>query len=173
MTQRYCINCGLPLGVRIIEGREQQACGTCDFVLWRDPKVVTMAVIESPGGVLLGRRGIEPGLGAWCLPGGFVNHDEAPDVAAVRECREEVRAEVELTGLIGVYHIPKTEAASMVGIAYRARLLSGEHPAPGEEMLEVRIFAPDEMPELVFPSHRAAVHDWRQIGESSLARETR
>jgi ADP-ribose pyrophosphatase YjhB (NUDIX family) len=173
MAQHYCVNCGIPLAMRIIEGREHEACGSCDFVLWHDPKVVTMVVIESAEGVLLGRRAIEPGYGAWCLPGGFVNDDEAPDAAAVRECREEIGAEVEILGLVGVYHISKAGAPSMVGIAYRARLVPGERPAAGDEMLEVREFAPGNLPELIFSSHRAAVRDWRQIGESSMATEPR
>jgi ADP-ribose pyrophosphatase YjhB (NUDIX family) len=169
MPQRYCVNCGTPLAPRAIEGRELEACGTCDFVLWRDPKVATMVLIETPDGLLLGRRAIEPGYGAWCLPGGFVNDDEAPDAAAARECLEEIGATVEIAGLVGVFHIRKDGAPSMIGIAYRARLRPGERPAPGEEMLEVRAFPPDAMPDLVFPSHREAVNEWRRSWESSLS----
>ena len=51
-----------------------------------------------------------------------------PADSATRECREEIGAEVEITGLLGVYHIRKHDAPSMVGIGYRARLLPGEAP---------------------------------------------
>lgn len=173
MTQRYCVNCGTPLEPRLIEGRELQACATCDFVLWRDPKVVTMVVIEAPDGIVLGRRGIEPGYGAWCLPGGFVNDDEHPAAAAARECREEIGADVDIEGLVGVFHIRKESAASMVGIAYRATLQSGQTPAPGEEMLEIGIYPPDELPELIFTSHREALLEWRRNGESSVLESPR
>ncbi len=149
----YCVNCGIPLVERVIEGRPHEACPNCSFVLWRDPKVVTMVVVEAEGGVLLGRRAIEPGYGLWCLPGGFVNHDEHPAAAAVRECLEEVQAAVEIIRLLGVLHIPKVEAPSMVGIAYSARTLPGERPAPGEEMLELGVFKLDRLPELAFASH--------------------
>ena len=90
---------------RLIDGRELEACPNDSFVLWRDPKVATAVVVEVDGGIVLGRRSIEPGYGLWCLPGGFVNDDEDPAAAATRECLEEINAEVELTGLIGVYHI--------------------------------------------------------------------
>ena len=173
MPQRYCVNCGTPLATRLLEGRELEACDTCDFVLWHDPKVVTMVLIETTDGLLLGRRAIEPGYGGWCLPGGFVNDDEAPDAAAARECLEEVCAAVEITGLVGIFHIRKPRAASMIGIAYRARLRPGEQAAPGDEMLEVRAFPVDELPELVFTSHREAVHEWRRSWESSLSGEPR
>ena len=156
----YCVNCGAVLVPREVEGRILEGCPNDDFVLWRDPKVATAVVVEVGGGVVLGRRAIEPALGQWCLPGGFVNDDEGPLDAAARECREEIGAEVEVTGLIGVYHIAKREAPSMVGIGYRARLVDGASLAPGKEMLEVQVFAVDNLPALAFPSHRQIVGDF-------------
>ena len=150
----YCVRCGSVLETRLFEGRELEACPNDDFVLWRDPKVASAVVVETDGGILLGRRAIEPGYGLWCLPGGFVNDDEHPADSAVRECMEEISAAVELTSLIGVYHIPKSDAPSMVGIAYRGRLAEGATPMPGAEMLEVGVFPIDALPPLAFPSHR-------------------
>ncbi|MBO0685004.1 MAG: hypothetical protein J2P45_17775, partial [Candidatus Dormibacteraeota bacterium] len=58
----FCLNCGSPLGTRLVEGRELEACENCDFVLWHDPKVVTLIVVEDAAGdLVLGRRAIEPG----------------------------------------------------------------------------------------------------------------
>jgi ADP-ribose pyrophosphatase YjhB (NUDIX family) len=156
----FCVNCGTALVLRVIEGREVEACPHDGFVLWHDPKVSTAVVVEAHGGIVLGRRSIEPGYGLWCLPGGFVNDDEDPAVAAVRECREEISVQVELTGLIGVYHIAKTDAPSMIGIAYRGRLADGAVPAAGEEMLEVAVFPPESVPPLAFPSHKKVVAEY-------------
>lgn len=145
--------CGAPLIGRTIEGRELEACSNDDFVLWRDPKVAAAVVVEADGGIVLGRRDIEPGRGLWCLPGGFVNHDEDPAQAAVRECREEINVEVELINLLGVYHVAKTTASSIVGIAYRGQIVDGS-VSPGSEMLEVGVFRLDALPAIAFPSHR-------------------
>ena len=153
----FCVNCGAPLVPRTIEGRELEACPNDDYVLWRDPKVATAVVVEAGGGIVLGRRSIEPGYGLWCLPGGFVNHDEDPAGAAVRECMEEINARVDLTGLIGVYHVAKTTTSSMVGIAYRGRLSEGAAITAGPEMLEVRVFPLDGLPPIAFPSHQAVL----------------
>ena len=162
----YCVNCGAVLVARVVEGREVEACANDDFVLWHDPKVTTAVVIEVDGAILLGRRAIEPGRGLWCLPGGFVNDDEDPWDAAARECLEEIRAGVEMTRLIGVYHIAKRTAPSMVGIAYLARLVAGSRPAPGAEMLELGVFAVDSLPPLAFPSHRTVVAEYVAALES-------
>lgn len=161
------MNCGAPLVPRVIEGREVEACPNDSFVLWHDPKVSTAVVVEVDGAVVLGRRAIEPGYGLWCLPGGFVNDDEDPAAAAARECLEEISAPVELTGLIGVYHIPKAGAPSMVGIAYRGRVVDGALPAAGAEMLEVGVFPLDALPELAFPSHKTVLADYlKSLGQA-------
>ena len=172
-VSHYCVNCGMRLEVKTLEGREVERCANCGFVLWHDPKVVTLVVVENGDrDVVVGRRAIEPGYGLWCLPGGYVNDDEDPVDSAVRECREEIRAEVEITGLLGVYHIRKSGAPSMVGIGYLGRLRSGEVPAPGPEMLEVSTFQRDSVPDLVFASHRQAMTDWLTSWEDSTVRTT-
>jgi ADP-ribose pyrophosphatase YjhB (NUDIX family) len=159
----FCVLCGTELVSRVIEGREVEACPSDDFVLWHDPKVTTAVVIEVDGGVVLGRRAIEPGRGLWCLPGGFVNDDEDPWEAAARECNEEICAKVELTRLIGVYHIAKRGAPSMVGIAYQARIAEGSRMSPGAEMLEIGVFKTESLPPLAFPSHRKVLAEYQGV----------
>ena len=58
---------------------------TCDTVVFAGP--------ASARKVLLVKRGAEPYLGCWALPGGFVDEGERPKDAACRELAEE-------TGLI-------------------------------------------------------------------------
>ena len=156
----FCLNCAAQLVPRLIEGRELEGCPACDFILWRNPVVATMVVVETPGGIVLGRRSIEPGYGLWCLPGGFVNDDEHPERAAVRECREEIGAGVEITSLLGIYHITRGDGTGMLGLAYHAWLAEGEAARAGSEMLEVGLFSPPDLPPLAFPSHHQALVDW-------------
>src|SRR5437667_11820366 len=126
----FCVNCGAPLELRSIEGRELEACANDGYVLWRDPKVAAAVVVEADGGIVLGRRAIEPAYGEWCLPGGFVNDDEDPAAAAVRGCRQEINGEGRLIALLGVYHVSKQDAASLIGLGYHAHLVDGHSPAP-------------------------------------------
>lgn len=166
----FCVRCGSPLVIKVFEGRELEACPNDDFVLWRDPKVAAAIVVETEGGVVLGRRAIEPGYGLWCLPGGFVNDDESPAEAVVRECREEIGAAVEVESLLDVYHGPKTTASSIVVIAYRGHLAAGQKIAPGEEMLEVGVFRLDALPPIAFPSHREALARYAGAEAASASR---
>jgi 8-oxo-dGTP diphosphatase len=59
------------------------------------PVAVAIAVVEQADHFLIGQRpaGV-PLSGMWEFPGGKIRPDELPDVAAVRECREETGLEV-------------------------------------------------------------------------------
>jgi len=160
MSVNFCQQCGHAMGSKRIEGREVPACPSCGFIAWRNPLVATMVVVETSGGIVLGRRAIEPGYGLWCLPGGFVNEDEAPEEAAARECEEEIAARVDIGSLLGIYHITRGDGRGMVAIAYRATLQGDDSPSAGHEMLEVGLFAPENLPDLAFTSHRRAIADY-------------
>ncbi|HEY8679840.1 MAG TPA: NUDIX hydrolase [Candidatus Dormibacteraeota bacterium] len=160
MPVNFCQQCGHAMEPRDIDGRQVPVCPACGFTAWSNPLVATMVIIETPGGLILGRRSIEPGYGLWCLPGGFVNEDEPPAEAAARECVEEIRAKVAIGALQDVYHIIRGDGRGMVVIAYLGTLEEGESPSTGSEMLEVGLFAPDNLPELAFSSHRRAIADW-------------
>ena len=157
----FCVNCVAPLITQLVEGREHEVCPVDGYVLWRDPKVAAAVVVEHQGGIVLGRRAIEPGYGQWCLPGGFVNDDEDPASAAVRECLEEINAVVELTGLLGLYHVAKPAAPSIVGVGYQGRVVEGESISAASEMLEVAVFIPDALPSIAFPSQREVIALYR------------
>jgi 8-oxo-dGTP diphosphatase len=166
----FCVLCGSPLVIKVFEGRELEACPNDDFVLWRDPKVAAAIVVEAEGGIVLGRRAIEPGYGMWCLPGGFVNDDESPAEAVARECREEIGAAVQVDSVLDVYHGAKTTAPSIVVVAYRGHLVPGEKVAPGAEMLEVGVFRLDALPPIAFPSHREALARYAAAEAASASR---
>jgi 8-oxo-dGTP diphosphatase len=157
---RFCPRCATELDERDVEGRLLPACGACDYIAFRDPKVVAVAVLsDGPGAVWLIRRGIEPRLGEWALPGGYVDYDEHPSAAAARECHEELGCEVHIDWLIGVHHV-NLVTAGVVIVAYAGRIVAGT-PRACPEVLEVRPFAIDALPPLAFATHSAIVREWR------------
>ena len=87
----YCPLCGAAVEHRNIDGRARAYCPDCERVLWRNAVPgVTLAVVDrDTGQVCCIRRGQPPKAGAWALPGGHIEHDEAPRVGAVRELAEE------------------------------------------------------------------------------------
>ena len=132
-------------------------------ILYVNPKLVVHVVAERGGRVLLMRRAIEPRLGAWTMPGGFMEIDESVEECAVREALEETGVTVRLLELVGVYSKPAPEGPGVVSIVYRGRVTGGR-PNAGREALEVRWFRPEEIPweELAYDTTRWALRDWLQ-----------
>ena len=65
---------------------------------------VAIAVVEYQGRFLVGRRSKSVPLGGlWEFPGGKIEQDESPKVAAVRECLEETGIRVEATHCLVVH----------------------------------------------------------------------
>lgn len=104
------------------------------------------------GQILLCRRAIEPRYGYWTLPAGYMENAETTVEAAERETLEEALAEVNIDGLYSIIDVPHIDQVHMF---YRATLKNGQF-GPGEESLETRLFALDDIPwdDISFPTVR-------------------
>lgn len=140
----YCRYCGQATETRIPPGDTlpRQCCNHCGSIHYDNPKLVlgTLPVWEEK--VLLCRRAIEPRLGYWTLPAGFMENNETTAQAALRETDEEAGAQIELLDLYTLISVPHI---SQIHGIYRARLLSPIF-VPGEETLEARLFSEAEIP---------------------------
>jgi len=95
----------------------------------------------------------------WTFPAGFVDFDEAPAEAAVRECYEETGLLVEITGLLDVISGREHKRGADIVIVYLARLIGGELKA-GDDVDSATFFAPDEVPPLAFRATEATLERW-------------
>ena len=151
---RFCPRCGKDAEVSFPRSIR---CPHCGYGAYYNPKPVACTVPRTPAGeVLLLRRGFAPGKGLWTFPGGFVDLGESVEQAAARETMEELRIEVELGPLVGLYSRPDDRVLLIV---YEARALGEPQTTP--EATEVRAFALDAIPwdELAFWSTEAALRD--------------
>jgi 8-oxo-dGTP diphosphatase len=165
-SPRYCPHCAHPLEKRVAFGRQRPVCPACGFIHFRDPKVGVSVLVEENGRVLLVRRAIEPGLGKWCLPSGFIEWDEAPDLAAVRECAEETGLQVAISELLDAIQYTADFRGAGINLTYRARVTGGTL-RPGDDADAAHFFAPSELPSLetiAFASHRQALEQWSKGG---------
>lgn len=140
----YCSSCGAPVAFRIPPGDTlpRHVCERCGTIHYQNPKVVVGALPVWEDKVLLCRRAIEPRHGMWTLPAGFMENEETTAQAAARETLEEACARIEVGELYTLIDVPHI---SQVHIIYRARLLDLDF-RPGEESLDVALFAEDEIP---------------------------
>ena len=157
----FCSRCGsaLVFGALAGEDRERLACAACGHVAYVNPRlVVTTLPITDAGEIVLIRRGIEPGMGLWAQPGGFLEVDETVNQGAIRETMEETGLLVAPGEIVGLY--TRLEA-SVVTIVFEATIVGGT-AAPTPEATEILAFAPEAIPwpEIAFKTTVYALRDW-------------
>jgi len=114
--------------------------------------VGAMAIVErDDGAVLLVRHSYRR---RWGVPGGLVKRGEHPEIGLRREVREEVGIDVDVLGEPAVVVDPDPQRVDLVFRA-RARDADAEPRPVSAEILEVRWFAADELPELQFETSGA------------------
>jgi ADP-ribose pyrophosphatase YjhB (NUDIX family) len=140
----FCSHCGQPVTIRVPEGdhRPRYVCTGCGAVHYQNPRIVAGCVPEHEGRILLCRRAIEPRLGYWTIPAGFMENGETTQDAARRESFEEAQAEVEIGSLLAVVHVLH---ADQVHVMFRARLPQPEFGV-SPESLEVMLCDEDGIP---------------------------
>lgn len=141
---KFCSQCGQPVSQRIPEGDNMPrfVCDHCQTIHYQNPNIVAGSLPVYGERILLCKRAIEPRLGLWTLPAGFMENAETVEQAALRESMEEANARVRLDQLYTVFSLPH---ANQVYMMYRATLLDEKFFA-GPESQEVRLFREEEIP---------------------------
>lgn len=160
-TYRYCPHCAAPLAEGEKFGRIRRYCRYCGFIHFLEPKVAVGAVITDGERILLVRRNAIPRIGFWALPAGYMDADELPEEALVREVAEETGVIVRVIGLEGVAPLAGWRERRGILLLYRAEAIGGE-ATPGDDATDARWISRDEVPwdELAFESTKEQVAKW-------------
>ncbi len=158
-SDRYCPSCSGPLEMRDTQGLLRPVCPNCGRVIYYDPKVAATAVVEQEEKVLMVRRLVQPGLGLWSLPGGYVDRGEVVEQAAAREVLEETGLHVEIIGLVGLF---SEDGHPVVVAAFDCRKTRGEAVA-GPEVSELGFFSLEALPPLAFPRDIVILKAWQGL----------
>ncbi|MBE7439762.1 MAG: NUDIX hydrolase [Spirochaetales bacterium] len=158
----YCSHCSRTVVLRIPPGDSiaRYVCDACGQIHYQNPRIIVGSLPLWQDRILLCRRAIEPRIGKWTLPAGFLENGETLEQGAIRETMEEAGGRIAITELYSVYSIPHVAQVYMI---FLARLLDLDY-APGLESLEVDLFLPEELPweELAFTSIRFALERFTQ-----------
>ena len=160
MTYTFCPHCGAPLADRIKFGRVRRVCRYCGFIHFADPKVAVAALVSNGNRVLLVRRAAVPRIGFWALPAGYMDADELPEEAVVREVSEETGLTIRVLGLHGIAPLAGWAERRGILLLYTAQPVAGDSTA--DDVSEVRWFEPEKVPwsELAFESTAQFLREW-------------
>ena len=152
---KFCPRCATALERGIYGGLERQACPKpdCGYVLWDNPTPVVAAIVEHEGQVVLAHNKAWPQK-FFALITGFLERNEDPAQAVLREVEEELGLKARAPSLIGHYTF---ERMNQLIIAYH---VIGEGSITlGEELAEF-IHVPPEKLRYWPAATGLALRDW-------------
>lgn len=169
---RLCPACGGEVEPVVDEAGAQphlRCAGDCGGDWYANPKPTANVLVERAGDrrLLLVRRGRDPFLGRWDIPGGFVEDGEEARDAARRELREETNLDVRITGFVGVFgdRYGGDRAEHTCNLFWVGEVDDPELAVPASDVTEVGWFSAEELPadeELAFDCVPRALRAWRE-----------
>jgi ADP-ribose pyrophosphatase YjhB (NUDIX family) len=150
---RYCPNCTQTLITKEDGGRDRLACPDegCGFVHFGNFSIGCAGVVIRDGKALLVQRGWQPFAGAWQIPGGYVEHDEAILEGVEREVMEESGITAKAKDVIAFRH---SIGGSIGGpstnmyVVFRLDYLDGEPKWDNDEITGAGFYSLDEMSQM-------------------------
>lgn len=119
----------------------------------RRPSVgVAIVARDERGRVLLGKRAVGWGTGAWCIPCGSLEWGEDVRAAAERELKEETGLSARAGEVVAVHSNFHDPERLTVGIWFAGEEVEGEAAPADGELSEIGYFDPGEPPPLAFPT---------------------
>ncbi len=158
----FCSNCGNKNHHGWKEGNLRYYCENCGIVHYENPKPTATLVCPKYNDILLVKRAYQPGKGLWGLPGGFIELNETPVIAAERELLEE-------TGLVGKFsrfigHC--SHFGSMFGdvllLGLEMKIDDFTNLTPMDDAEEAEFFPLNDLPSLAFDCHTKIVEMYKQ-----------
>ena len=152
----YCGFCGHAFAADAPWPRTCEACGQISY---RNPLPVAVGLVPVDDGLLVVRRGIEPGRGRLALPGGFINFGESWQAACAREVNEETGVVID-PGLVLAFSVRSAPDGTLLVFGLAAPFRREELPPfkLDAETLECLVLTTPA--ELAFSLHTAVVADY-------------
>ena len=152
MLYNYCPKCGVSYTEEVLNNflkdKKRLFCKKCGFIFYNNPKPAVSAIIRNKSGeVLFTKRAIEPYIGWWDLPGGFMEYGESPEEALVREVKEELGIDAVIKNFLGTFHQfyenlgRKDEKYSLIVLIYLIELQNNTEIKVGDDVEQYNFFS--------------------------------
>ena len=165
---KFCFSCGALVTHKIPDGdnRLRYVCESCGEIHYQNPKVIAGILPTYKSKVLLCKRSIQPRVGYWTLPAGFLENGESSLEGAIRECSEEANTQVRDPSIYAIFDIPQI---NQIYIFYRAEMPEAIF-SPSTESSDVALFSEEDIPwsELAFPMVEALLDHYFEDRKSGI-----
>ena len=153
----FCSNCGVKNKYGYINGNTRYHCIKCNAIHYENPKPTATLICPRNEEILLVKRAEEPGKGLWGLPGGFIEKGESPEIAAVRELKEETQLDGKVIAFLGTYSTFNTIFGDIILIGMEVKINDWTNIQPGDDASDVEFFNIKKIPTLTFPGYQKMI----------------
>jgi ADP-ribose pyrophosphatase YjhB (NUDIX family) len=169
----FCSKCGQKVQFGNIEGDHLPRfhCTDCGTIHYQNPRIIVGCIPIWEDKVMLCRRGIEPQLGLWNVPGGFMENNETAEGGAAREMLEETHGHVRIVGLQSVFSVLHVNQVHLHFLAEMQDLNYQTTP----ESTEIQLFTEGSLPwaDLAFASNTFALKRFFEDRKNGVQRTHR
>jgi len=163
LKKTNCYFCGSLLTQKFCDGRVRLFCEKCNQPIYENPlPAACVVLVDATDRLLLVKRSVEPKIGHWCLPGGFIEIGESPEKAALRELREETSLSGRIETLLGVTSNTGSYNTSILMVGYLVKIYTGT-PIAGDDALDAVFFEQNKLPDIAFDSHQSFVSIYNTV----------
>ncbi len=156
----FCSNCGKKNVFGYQDGAQRYYCRDCNMIHYQNPKPTATLVCPKNQSILLVKRAFDPGKGLWGLPGGFIELNETPEIAAIRELKEETNLSGEVVNTLGTCSHFNTIFGDILLIGLEINITDWSTIEAGDDASEAKLFVLDKMPKLAFTCHEKIVQKY-------------
>lgn len=145
---KYCPRCGCDK-FNTSDGGRSFYCEECNFNFYiNNSAAVACLIFDKAGKLLLARRAVEPSIGKFDLPGGFIEPMESAEEAVVREIREELNVSVlKMQYLISFpnEYVFSGFSVFTLDLAFICEIDYSEQIIPGDDVAATEFVKPDDI----------------------------
>ena len=165
---KFCSNCAHSITWGFVKGDHipRFYCENCGVIHYKNPLIIVGCLPIWEDKVMLCRRGIEPQLGLWNIPGGFMENGETVEQGAIREMLEETFCHVQHLTLHTVFNVVY---ANQVHIHFLAEMVDLNYQTTPEST-EIQLFTEGGIPwkDVAFESTKFALRHYFEDRKQGL-----
>ena len=150
---KFCSNCGEKNIYGKIDGGVRYHCLKCGTIHYENPKPTSTLICVKDNDILLVKRAVQPAKGLWGLPGGFIELNETPDMAAARELKEETNLVGTVNCQLGYTSHFNSLHGDILLLGFLMDILDFSKIIAGDDAEDAKLFPFNQLPTLAFESH--------------------
>ncbi len=160
----FCLKCGSKLIFKTDhEKKLRKMCEICGWTFYKNPiPAAACVILNEKNEIVIIKRSIEPKIGEWALPSGYIEINHSPEQTAIEEMREETGLIGEVEKFLGYYHGHSPIYERIISFGFLMKIVGGKLQA-GDDAADAKFVSFDKLPPIAFAAHRFYIEEARKM----------